>query len=361
LSFFLQELQLTQFKNHQQGVFNFSETSNLITGLNGVGKTNLLDAIYLLGSCRSYFSRIDSQSISFGSEFSVVHGQFYHDKHLQKASVSLFENKAKKFFAEGKEVGKVADFFGRFPSVMISPEDLKLVQGGSEERRSFMDGIISLVNKNFLYDLSHAKKLTERRNALFLMASQGHFIDNDLLEIIDEDLVRTSHAISNERTKFLDTFLPILRQKYSSINTEEIPGLKLISPLEGRNYAEILKDNRSADMVAGRTTIGVHKEDLEFILNDKSLKKFGSQGQQKTFVLALKLAQFDFQKTETGTTPILLLDDLFDRLDLFRVDQLVSMVIKPPFGQIFVSDPNKARVEAAFNNHGLETKSIHLE
>ncbi len=334
---------------------------NLITGLNGVGKTNLLDAIYLMGACRSYFSRIDQQSIGFGHPFSVVHGQFSKTGQKQKASVSLFAEKPKKFFAEGKEISRASEFFGRYPSVMISPEDLKLVTGGSEERRNFIDSIIAGVNKSFLEALGKAKKLTERRNAVLAQCLPGTSPDWALVEIIDGELAPLANQITLVRRQFCNDFIPILKEKYAAISQAEEPGLLFQSPIEGRNFLDILVENRKADLAAGRTTVGVHREDFELLLNQASLKKYGSQGQQKTFVLALKLAQFTYQEQQTGFPPILLLDDLFDRLDLNRVEQLVSLVTQAPFGQLFITDPNKTRVEAAFKTLGMETQGTHLK
>jgi len=329
--------------------------------LNGVGKTNLLDSIFLLGSCRSYFSRIDQQSIGFGQPYTVVHGQFLKSGHQQKASVSLFAEKPKKFFAEGKEITKASDFFGRYPSVMISPEDLKLVTGGSEDRRNFIDSIIAGVSDTFLAELGKVKKLTERRNAVLALCPPGTSPNWEFLEVIDEELAPLSASVSTTRQTFCQDFSPILQEKYAAISQSEIPELIFQSPLQNRNFSELLFVNRQADQAAGRTTVGVHREDIELLLNGTSLKKYGSQGQQKTYVLALKLAQFTYQEQKTGFPPILLLDDLFDRLDVERVEHLVDLVTKPPFGQLFITDPNKTRVQTAFQNLGLPFACTELK
>lgn len=333
---------------------------NVITGLNGVGKTNLLDSIYLLGACRSYFSRIDQQSVSFGAGFAVVHAQFQKLQHMHKASVSLFADKPKKFFADGKEINRASDFFGRFPSVMISPEDLKLVQGGSEERRNFVDSIVAAVDKTFLEALGKTKKLTERRNAILSQIQQGYALDPALLEVIEEELAPLGILVSQQRSAFCQTFKPLLAETYASISEAESSDLQFVSPIINEDYKSLLRANRQIDITVGRTTTGIHKEDVDFLLNGYSLRKFGSQGQQKTFVLALKLAQFLYQQQSTGFAPILLLDDLFDRLDLQRVQHLVSLVVQPPFGQLFITDPNQKRVEEAFKKLKIKPNIIKL-
>ena len=350
----LNRLQLSNFKNHPDTDFAFCPNVNCLVGNNGVGKTNVLDAIYYLSFCKSYFNPIDSQNILHGQEFFAVHG---HYEGLQEEGVETLvscvlkkgQNKQLKY--NKKAVSAFAEHIGRIPLVIVTPSDQTLILGGSEVRRKFMDGVISQADKSYLQSLLQYQKAVEQRNRLLKQCYEDRYFDEEAIALWDEQLVRFGEPIHEARCRFLEGFMPLFRNYFALISNQvaEVPAIEHLSQLrEPTPFADQLREARKRDSVVLYTTAGPHKDDLDFLLSDYQVRKFGSQGQQKTYLLALKLAQFEYISQQTGIKPILLLDDIFDKLDLLRVKQLVRLVGSTRFGQVFITDTQEGRVEAIF-------------
>ncbi|MDP4964137.1 MAG: DNA replication/repair protein RecF [Salibacteraceae bacterium] len=358
----LNHLSLVNFKNLEEATLDLSEKVNCFLGNNGAGKTTVLDAIYYLAFCKSFFNSIDSQNINHESEFFVVDGQFILEGEQEKIFCGLKKGEKKRFKRNQKEYERLADHIGTIPLVMIAPSDTDMIREGSEVRRKFMDGIISQFNKKYLDVLMHYNRLLLQRNALLKhFWKEGRF-DAFQLEVFDDQLHELGTELYDERVKFLDAYLPIFSQFYQLIsgNQEEV-GIVYESHLKYGSLSEQLKMAHQKDYRAQYTTVGIHKDDLEFTIGGHPMKKFGSQGQQKSFVIALRLAQFDFLKDLKQRKPILLLDDIFDKLDDNRVAALMDMVSEDHFGQIFITDANLHRVPDLFRDQEIPLKKFLVE
>lgn len=355
---YLERLQLANFKNYEQLDVEFSNNVNCLVGNNGVGKTNLLDALYYLSFCKSYFNPVDSQNIRMGSDFFAIHGQYQMDENEKQASVSCTfqRGQSKKVRFNKKVCTTFAEHIGRLPLVIVTPSDQNLIVGGSEVRRKFMDGIISQVDKGYLGHLIDYQKALDQRNRLLKQFYENRYFEEESIVVWDEQLVRHGEPIVEGRRAFLDEFRPLFEQYYELIHPDaqngEIPRIEYETTFgEGEpGMMDQLKENYRRDAQVQYTTVGPHKEDLEFRIGDFAAKRFGSQGQQKTFLLALKLAQFEYIQAHAGVKPILLLDDIFDKLDMERVKQLVMLVGSERFGQVFITDTQEGRVETIFEN-----------
>ena len=346
----LKNLTLLNFKNYSAADLNFSKTVNAFVGNNGAGKTNLLDAIHYLCLCKSYFNPIDSQQIKTGEELFLVQGDFDRNDKNEKISCGLKRNQKKSFKRNKKEYEKLADHIGLFPVVMISPYDINLIMDGSEERRRFIDNVISQTDSRYLDQLIVYNKHLLNRNALLKQVAATRTLDVALLQILDEQLISAGNAIFEKRKQFLLDFIPLFDQHYRFLtNDAEQVSLAYQSQLNERSFEELLSQSIEKDRILERTTTGIHKDELAFEIAGMPMKKFGSQGQQKSFLIALKLAQYSYLQKFKGFKPLLLLDDIFDKLDNRRIHKLMEMVSHQDFGQIFISDANRARVEAVFN------------
>lgn len=355
---YIERLQLANFKNYDTLDVEFSNNVNCLVGNNGVGKTNLLDALYYLSFCKSYFNPVDSQNIRLGSDFFAIHGHYHLDDDAAKDAVTvsctLQKGQSKKLKFNKKACTTISEHIGRIPLVIVTPSDQSLIIGGSEVRRKFVDGIISQVDKAYLRHLLDYQKALEQRNRLLKQFFENRYFEEDTISVWDEQLVRHGEPIVAARREFLDEFSPLFDKYYQLIHPDahvsESPTIVYETQLgEGMpTMAEQLKENYRRDAQLQYTTIGPHKEDLQFGIGDFAAKRFGSQGQQKTFLLALKLAQFEYIKTHVGMKPILLLDDVFDKLDMRRVSQLVLLVGSDRFGQVFITDTQQGRVESIF-------------
>lgn len=355
---YLHRLQLANFKNYTDLDVTFSNNVNCLVGNNGVGKTNLLDALYYLSFCKSYFNSIDSQNIRSGKDFFAIHGHYaLHDNHaddLVAVSCTLQKGQSKKMKYNKKNCNTFAEHIGRLPLVIVTPSDHNLILGGSEVRRKFMDGIISQVDRNYLQLLLGYQKALEQRNRLLKQFYENRYFEEDSIALWDEQLVRYGEPIVSARRQFLQDFAPRFEQYYRLIHPDagdtERPVIVYDSQLkdDAAPLAEQLKESQRRDAQLQFTTVGPHKDDLDFMVGDFAVKRFASQGQQKTFLLALKLAQFDYIHERLGTKPILLLDDVFDKLDMLRVSQLVLLVGSDRFGQVFITDTQQGRVETIF-------------
>lgn len=357
----LQKLSLINFKNFESHEFEFDHKINCFVGENGIGKTNALDAIHLLAFGKSYFNPIASQNINHNENFFVVDGTFLRDQKTEKIICSLKRGQKKLIKRNGKLYDKLSDHVGLLPLVIISPSDRDLITEGSETRRKFIDSVISQGNKTYLQTLINYNKVLAQRNALLKYFALNHTFNQETLSIYNDQLNQYGGHIHLERKKFLEDFIPIFKERYKDISSgKESVDLKYQSQLEHKELRQLFIENLHKDKALQYTSVGTHKDDLSFEINDHPIKKFGSQGQQKSYLVALKLAQFDFIKQQSGHTPILLLDDIFDKLDEQRVSQIISLVNKDAFGQIFISDTHKERTENVVKTAEQSYKIIEL-
>jgi len=345
----LKNITLLNFKNYCDADLQFSDTVNVFTGNNGSGKTNMLDAIHYLCLCKSYFNPIDGQQIKTGSDLFMIQGDFDRNERNDKITCGVKRNQKKQFKRNKKEYEKLADHIGLFPVVMVSPYDVNLIMEGSEERRKFIDNVISQTDSHYLDQLIAYNRILLNRNAFLKQISITRKYDPTLLEILDEQLVIAGNKIFATRKAFMDEFIPLFNEYYLYLTeNKEVVSLNYQSQLIDFPFETLLKKSVEKDRVLERTTTGIHKDELAFEISEMPLKKFGSQGQQKSFLIALKLAQYAYLAKNKGFKPLLLLDDIFDKLDDHRVQKLMQMVSHQDFGQIFITDTGKERVKSVF-------------
>jgi DNA replication and repair protein RecF len=343
---YLKTLNLINYKNFKNQTFEFNSKVNCFVGSNGVGKTNILDAIYHLSFGKSYFNPIASQNIKHGEDFFVVDGRYLKDLKEEKIIVSLKKGGKKVIKRNSKSYNRFSDHIGLLPLVIISPVDRDLITEGSDLRRKFIDGVISQNDKIYLDQIIRYNKILFQRNSLLKQFYLSRTFDHDTIEIYDEQLSKIGNLIFNKRKEFLELFSPIFFEKYSIIsNNKEKVNLNYKSQLKNHRLQDLLISNIEKDKVLQYTSAGTHKDDIEFLIGNYPIKKFGSQGQQKSFLIALKLAQYEVLKAKSGNSPILLLDDIFDKLDSKRVKQIIKMVNDSNFGQLFISDTDAKRTE----------------
>ncbi|WP_299325157.1 DNA replication/repair protein RecF [uncultured Maribacter sp.] len=343
----LRQLSLINYKNFESKELTFDAKINCIVGDNGIGKTNILDAIYHLSFGKSYFNPVSSQNIRHGSDFFVIDGTFEKEGREEKIVCSLKKNNKKIIKRNGKAYDRFADHIGLLPLVIISPADRDLIIEGSDTRRKFIDGVISQSDKSYLQNLINYNKVVSQRNALLKYFAANRTFNKDTLAVYNEQMNTYGTEIFKKRTSFLEAFIPIFQEQYKSItgNTEDV-SLSYDSKLKDYDLSTLLNKNLDKDRALQYTSVGVHKDDLSFEISNYPIKKFGSQGQQKSFLIALKFAQFHFMKSQSGTTPILILDDIFDKLDEHRVSHIITLVNDENFGQIFISDTHADRTES---------------
>lgn len=343
---FLKRISLLNYKNFSEIDFELDTKINCFVGKNGIGKTNILDAIYHLANGKSYFNPLAVQNIKHGEDFFVVDGEFEKNGRTEQILCSLKKGQKKILKRNGKVYEKFSDHIGFIPLVIISPADSDLIIEGSETRRKFIDTVISQLDSSYLQQLIQYQKIISQRNALLKFFALNHVFENDTLSIYNEQLNTLGEFIFEKRKKFLIDFIPIFNNYHHEItNSAETVQLVYQSNLFEKDTLTLLEENISKDRVLHYTSVGVHKDDLSFEIDNYPIKKFGSQGQQKSFLIALKLAQFDFVKKQSGEKPILLFDDIFDKLDEFRVSKIIEMVNKEEFGQLFISDTHPERTE----------------
>ncbi|MBT8278181.1 MAG: DNA replication/repair protein RecF [Bacteroidia bacterium] len=349
----LKSLSLVNYKNFDAQNFEFDSKINCFVGPNGIGKTNILDAIYHLSYGKSYFNPIASQNIKHDTDFFVVDGKYDKDDREEHIIVSLKRGQSKLIKRNGKTYERFSDHIGFIPLVIISPADRDLIVEGSDVRRKFMDSVISLNDRGYLNNLIGYNKVLSQRNALLKYFALNNTFDQDSLDVYNEQLISLGEPIYKKRMAFLKKFVPIFKKRYEVIsNKNESVELTYKSDLNTNAFSALLDKNLKKDRTLQYSSVGIHKDDLQFEIEGFPIKKFGSQGQQKSFLVALKLAQFDFIKEENGIHPILLLDDVFDKLDEQRVAQIITLVDDENFGQLFISDTHAERTENAI-------KSVH--
>lgn len=354
----LDRLTISNFKNYSEADVELCANLNCFIGNNGAGKTNLLDAVYYLSFCKSYFNPVDTQNIKMGEDYFAIHGHYGNDT----VSLILKRGQPKQVRWNKKTCKTLSEHIGRIPLVIVSPNDQQLITGGSELRRKFIDGVISQTDHAYLDHLLLYTKALEQRNRLLKQMWEDRLWDPSLLAVWDAQLETHGEPIYARRRQFLADFLPLFHEYYHWISGAQEPGTLLYSRVE-QPLALQLDASRQADKYSQYTNAGPHKDDLLLILqDDMSVKKFGSQGQQKSFALALKLAQFQYLLNHTGIKPILLLDDIFDKLDLLRVKQLIALVGSDRFGQVLLSDTQPGRVHSIFRElPSLEHKIFTVE
>jgi len=358
---YLKNLTLTNFKNYEQTDLEFSPRINCFVGNNGVGKTNILDAIHYLSLTKSFFNVIDSISIRHGEDFFIINGVFTGSGEENQIYCAFQKQKQKVMKKNGKEYQKLSDHIGRFPVVMISPADSALISEGSEERRRFLNKIISQYDPVYLDSALKYNKALQQRNRLLKEFNESGKFDNDTLLIWNAQLVRYGEYVYKERKNLVNELIPVFQEYYSMISSEkETVRLSYRSHLSEGDFAEALLNSVSKDRFLEYTTVGVHKDDLLLEMDGFPAKSLGSQGQQKSYLVALKLAKFDYIKRKSGISPVLLLDDIFDKFDAERVEQIIRLVGSSRFGQIFITDTHQSRLNEILSSHGTDYRLLMI-
>lgn len=347
---FLKKLHLINYKNFDDKSFEFTSQINAFVGNNGIGKTNILDAIYHLASGKSYFNVVSIQNIKHDEDFFMIEGTFNAQEREEQIVCSLKKGQKKVLKRNGKIYEKFSEHIGLIPIVMISPADNDLIKEGSEERRKFIDIVVSQYDKSYLSLLIKYQKVVAQRNALLKYFSLNQVFDRDNLAVYNDQILLLAQPIYEKRKAFIELFTPIFIDYHSKItgNNENV-SLIYQSHLSDGNFENLLEQSLAKDRVLQYTSVGVHKDDLLFMIGNNPIKKFGSQGQQKSFLISLKLAQFGLLSKQNNQKPIVLFDDVFDKLDEKRVNQIVSLIADDAFGQLFITDTHSERTEKILN------------
>ncbi len=356
----LNKLSVVNFKNIRTASLDFSPKLNCLIGSNGMGKTNILDAVYYLSFCRSAFNPVDSQVITHGEEFMVLEGNYSSDNgDIENIYCGMKKGNRKHFKRNKKEYKRLSQHIGLIPIIFISPADSTLIDGGSEERRRLMDMVIAQYDNAYMDHLSAYNKALQQRNALLKMEEEP---DITLMEIWENQMAEAGEAVYRKRDAFIKELVPVFQNIYSSIaGIQEEVSLKYVSHCQRGPLLEIIQRDRFKDRAVGYSLHGIHRDDLEMLLGGFQMRREGSQGQTKTFSLALKLAQFNFLcRTNSATTPILLLDDIFDKLDAQRVKKIVQLVADDHYGQIFITDTNREHLDNILMHTALDYKIFEV-
>lgn len=356
----LDRLSVLQFRNHREIELELGAQVNCLVGPNGTGKTNLLDAVHYLCMCKSYFEAQDMHNVMHGEEWFLIKGMMHGADGLDELACAVRRGQRKVFKFNHKEYERLADHIGKYPAVVITPYDGQLILEGSEVRRRFLDGLISQFDRPYLDHLLRYNRALAQRNQLLKQANGQ--LDRTLTEPWDEQLVHHGEAVHAVRREFMEAIIPLVARHYQGITSgPEQVGLQYRSELDERGMREVLTANWPRDLAAMHTTGGIHKDDLVFTIGDGPLRRFGSQGQQKTFLIALKLAQFDLIARRSGKKPVLLLDDIFDKIDPQRMRHLLGLLGDGRFGQVIITDTDAQRLHKALDGLGLDTRFFHLD
>ncbi|TAN18329.1 MAG: DNA replication and repair protein RecF [Chitinophagaceae bacterium] len=361
LNLFLQSISLTQFKNYRKAHFDFTGKIVCITGNNGKGKTNLLDAIYYLCFAKSYFNSQDSLNVQHGADGFRLEARFLKNVKSEAVVCTLKQNK-KEMLLNGDAYQKLSRHLGNFPVVIIAPDDAVLINGGSEQRRRFWDSLLTQTDALYLDDLIAYQKVLQQRNGLLKNTPAGQSPDNTLLSVLDSRLSEYGNHIFEKRKQYF----PLLREKVKALyrqisGTEEAIELIYQSSLMQTNLQDLLLQNRTKDILLQRTTDGIHRDDLVFLLDNYAMKQTASQGQRKNFLFALKLAQYELIEAGRHITPLLLLDDIFEKLDHERLSHLVRFISRHNFGQVFITDTEEERLKKIFQGEADSLQFITLK
>lgn len=356
------DISIVNFKNLKEVQLEFSSKLNCFIGKNGAGKTNLLDAVYFLSFCKSFSSATDLLNVSHDEQFFMLSGNYQRYEAHETISCGFKKGGIKQFKRNSKIYKKLVEHIGLFPLVMITPSDVNLILGGSDERRKFVDGVISQYNQIYLDNLMKYNRALQQRNMLLRQFASDHYFDADLLSLWDSHLVEYGAQIHKQRKEFVEKLIPVFQQYYSFISQDnELVSLVYESQLEQKSFDDLLRDSVAKDRALQYTSHGIHKDELVFFLGDHPIRKLGSQGQMKTYLVSLKLAQFDFIKAISGLKPILLLDDIFDKLDQYRVEQIVKVVSGQQFGQIFLTDTNREHLDSIIRKMDADYRIFQVD
>ena len=359
----LKNISILNYKNISEAKLDFSKKFNCFIGNNGEGKTNLLDAVYYLSFCHSMFSNVDSLLMKHDTDFFMIQGEYLHDdgETMEEIFASMKRGSKKQFKRNKKNYKRLSEHIGIVPLIIVSPDDAALISGGSEERRKLLDIVISQYDNSYINALNRYNKALQQRNALLKMEDQEP--DPTLMDLWEEEMAREGEYIYEQRNKFVEQFIPVFNRVYQSIsgNKEEVT-LRYISHCQRGPLLDVIRRDRMKDRAVGYSLHGIHRDDLEMMIDGYPMKREGSQGQNKTYVISLKLAQFDFlSKTTNATTPLLLLDDIFDKLDALRVKSIVELVSSDTYGQIFITDTNRDHLDQILSHSDAEYKIFHVE
>jgi len=358
---YLQQLKLSEFKSYEAQTFDFSARLNCLTGLNGVGKTNVLDAIYFLCLCRSHAGLNDRHLVRHGSGFFRLEARFETPEGAVKMVAKYPLGQRKEISRNDVPFERLADYIGQFPVVMIAPDDVALVQEGSEDRRRFLDATLSQISPEYLQNLLVYNVLIKHRNALLKQFAEQRRFDSVLLESLDRQIPIPAQYIYEARKAFVERFQPLFLEYYAAISgSKETVSVAYDSDLHKGSFEAIWSAALEKDQVLQRCTAGPHKDDLALFMDGQPVKKFASQGQLKSYLLALRLAQYEVLRQEKGVSPLLLLDDIFDKLDAQRVHQLVALLIEHNFGQIFITDTQRERLEAVIASFSTDYRIFEV-
>ncbi len=359
---FLKSLHLLNFKNLRETEITFSDGVNGFVGKNGSGKTNLLDAVYFQSMCKSYLNAADRQNVRFDEPYFSLNGNWQKDEKDFAVNIAFKVGAKKSIRINKKEYERMSDHIGKFPVVFISPYDGDLIAEGSEMRRKWMDGILSQIDKEYLQQIQYYSKVLDQRNALLKNMFEHRIFDRESIEVWDFQLVQYGEQIHEKRKRFLEEFIPVFNRFYNQIGDHhEGVGIEYRSQLNVGDFTQLLKESERKDAATQYTNVGIHKDDLVFTIKGHPVKKFGSQGQQKSFLIALRIAQYDWLKQHSGQKPILLLDDIFDKLDNERVAKLLELVTTDYFGQVMVTDTDPRRMLELFESLQVEKKLFQVE
>lgn len=358
----LNRLSILNYRNIREATLLLSPKFNCFIGPNGVGKTNVLDAIHFLSFCHSAYTNQDSQVILHDEQFFVLEGDYMEDdEHALNIYCGMKRGTKKHFKRDKKEYRRLSEHIGLIPIVMVAPADMLLIEGSSEERRRLMDMVISQLDHNYLDTLNRYNKALQQRNSM--LKNEDVETDPEIMAIIEEQMATEGEAIYLKRNDFVTRLIPLFQQFYETISGgHEQVSLSYISHCQRGPLLEVIQRDRLKDRAVGYSLHGIHRDDLEIMIGGHPMRREGSQGQQKTFVIALKLAQFEFLKQAQGhTMPLLLLDDIFDKLDATRVEKIVQLVSGPGFGQIFITDTNRDHLDQILSRGHFDHQLFHVD
>ncbi len=357
----LQHLNILHYKNISSASLDFSPKLNGLIGNNGAGKTNLLDAVYFLSFCRSAFNPADSQVMQHDADFFMVDGRYLDELGQSEAvSCGMKRGQPKQFKRNQKKYKRLSDHIGFIPLIFVSPSDVALIESGSDERRRLLDVVIAQYDHTYIEALAAYNRALQQRNALLKMEDEPN---PDIMEIWEREMAEKGEYIFKLRSAFVDEFIPVFQEIYRQISSDsESVSLRYVSHCQRGPLLEVIQRDRFRDRAVGYSLHGIHRDDLEMMLGGYAMRREGSQGQNKTYVLALKLAQFEFLKrTSSSTTPLLLLDDIFDKLDARRVERIVELVSGDRYGQIFISDTNRDHLDSILQRGATDYKLFTVE